>query len=294
MRTTVRRRLIDAVPSVQVLDETEDIDYALSRVFEPHGATEETPFPFIVFGEADVDPTQATSPSSTDLEAHPYVDRETFRLLDEMHAQIRDKFDWKVFTHDDKPYLSELLAAGDDVLDGRWGGLTKPVRFQVFDLSMFITETFEPDPIAGLRSWAVAQWPPQGEDLVTQIQTDATTWEPSNDAPGILFRLQGIPTMLEQWNSVSWLRATLRAHVIAPDRATRLEWTRRLTEALSVARSVALGDGSYFYLESIAADASLHAVRDGQISVQGRYGVLIPHDTAEPLTELNLTEAPTP
>lgn len=287
MRTTVRRRLIDAVPSVQV---GAPIDYALSRVYEPHGATEETPFPFIVFGEADVDPTQQTSPSSTDLEAHPYVDRETFRLLDEMHAQIKDAFDWAVFLHDGKPYLSELLPAGDDVLDGRWGGLTKPVRFEVHDLSMFTTETFEPDPVAGLRSWTAAKWPAVGIPPVAQIQTDPATWAPSNAAPGILFRLQGIPTMLEQWNSVSWLRATLRAHVIAPDRTTRLQWTKRLTEALSVARSVALGDGSYFYLESIAADTSLHAIRDGQISVQGRYGVLIPHETAPLLTKLNLTQ----
>lgn len=290
MRTTIRRRLIDAVEEVQVAGPGPgDIDYAASRVFEPHGATDATVKPFIVFGEADRDPSEAPSPMATAFEAHPYVDRETFRLLDTMHEEIRAAFDWQVFSHDDKPLLAELLPGAEDVLDGRWNGFTKPVRFQVFDLSMFVTETFEPDPIAGLRAWADETWPAQGDPAVPQIQTDITEWLPSDAAPGVMFRFVGIPTLLEQWPNATWFSARIAAHVIAPDRHVRLQWTRRLTESLALARHVALGDGSYFYLESIAADSSAHAVRDGQITLTGRYGVLIPLPEEELLLNPNVS-----
>lgn len=279
MRATFRNLLIDAVDEVRV-GPAEDPDYATSRVFEPFLADAKTPTPFIVFGEAERDPNEAAPATSTALEVRPFVDRTNFRKLDVIVDEITEALSWHVFEHDAKTFVSEVVSVSEDALEVEWG-FTKPVRIDVHDLSMFTTETFEPDPIAGLRTWAEAKW--------DEVQVDPTQWTPSDEEPGVLFRL-GPVSVIEYLSSVTWYRADVRAHVIAPSRQVRLDWTRKVTEGLANARHVALGDGSFFYLEGrLGADAALHPIREGQIALQGRFGVLVPQPEVPPLVTVGVS-----
>lgn len=297
MRTTLRKRIIDAVSEVQVLEAPGGaIDYEESKVWEPHMAGPDEEPPFIVLAQLQDDQLRDSSlAGTTTFEITPLVGRTSFKKLDTIVDKLEAAFDWVVFTHGvgaaERPYVSEVQPSERDSYFTDWGMLALPLTVSVFDLNAFVSETFDPDPVKGFRLWAEAKWPELAGE--PQIQTDPLTWRPSNEAPGVLARLMGLPAALEQWPTVSWMQAQLRVHVIAPSRTVRLQWTKRIAEALASDRRFMMPDrhrDTPFTLEgTLSANSEAHAVSTGQITVQGRYGVLHVAEDVEKLQTINLT-----
>lgn len=142
-----------------------------------------------------------------------------------------------------------------------------------FDLLAFpVQTTTEPDPVAGLNAWADAKW--------AELQVDPASWAPTDANPALYWRLAGLQAA-EQHAGVSWLDATIYGHVLAPTPAGRLPWIKKITEGLATARYVALADGSYLFIQAVAADSQADHLRTGQVRVTARFGILIPKPPAE-------------
>lgn len=126
--------------------------------------------------------------------------------------------------------------------------------------------TYDPDPVAALRDWTRQQW--------AALQVDPDTWAPTDAAPALYWRLAAV-TDVERLVWGAWLTVQLRAHVLARSPGVRLEWVRRVTEGLALAREVTLADGSPLIITRVAADSSQDPYRTGQVTLTARFGVLL-------------------
>ena len=121
---------------------------------------------------------------------------------------------------------------------------------------------------SALRIWTAVKWP--------EAQTDPAAWSPADATPGIYWRLVQL-NQVETTAAVTWLNAQLVAHVLAPSPSVRLQWVRKVTEALAVQRRISLpGDGSPLQFVTVAADSEADQMRRGQVQLTARFGVLIP------------------
>jgi hypothetical protein len=253
MREAIRTALIAAMPEVG------------ERVFEPHAATAEDGFPFLVVRELTGASSDDFLGLTTPVEVWAETARERFYELDALAEAVKTALNETVHTEDDERFYLEHTATGTDSLDEVFGGITRVVVFDATDLRWLASSTFEPDPAAALTAWAQEKWP--------TIQTDPATWVPSAQNPGVYFRYAGTTRILEQYPTVSWVEMRLQGHILTTSAAKRLEWTRRLHEALVLERNIPLSDGNPLYIEAAGADSTAHPIRTGQVTVVVRMGL---------------------
>jgi hypothetical protein len=135
--------------------------------------------------------------------------------------------------------------------------------------------TFEPDPISALAEWTVESWG-------AQVWADPEHWTPASTTPGVFWRL----VRAEEVERLAWgsrVELTIRGHVLHPLADARVEWIRRVFEALLRTRRLVLSDGAPLDLRAPTFDADLDPLRVGQISVIGRFSVKRPAEAAERL-----------
>lgn len=142
--------------------------------------------------------------------------------------------------------------------------------------------TYEPDPVAALRTWAQVH--------SVQLQVDPQTWSPADATPALYWRLAGIEGVAPtQWGA--WVTCRLAGHILAPSPGVRLEWTRRVVEALALTRRVTMSDGSPLIIQSIGANSDADTLRVGQIRLTARFGVLGPAPTDPTIQHAHITGA---
>lgn len=273
MREAIRQLLINGVPQVS------------GRVYEPHAAGANTQKPYLVLREGVQDPEADWAAFSTIVEVWPYVARTTFQQVDALAAAIIDTLHRTRFTDGGEQYLIDYLGtAGQDFVDEDWDAITRGLRFRVFALGWLSGFTYDPDPVTALRNWTAATWP--------EVHTDPGVWSPTDTTPGIYWRLMRlIPA--EMTAAVSWLNAQLAAHILAPSPSIRLQWVRKVTEALATQRRINLSDGSPLQFMAVSADSEADPMRRGQVQLTVRFGVLVPKAAAELLNRAVVSGATT-
>jgi hypothetical protein len=263
MRGTIRQLLISGVAQVE------------GRVYEPHAVKPETPKPFLVVREGFQDPGADWAAFSTVVEVWPYVARTTFQQVDSLAEAVVGTLHRARFSHGGEQYLADYVGtAGQDFVDEEWDAITRGLRFRVFALGWLNGLTYAPDPVAALRSWTAATWP--------EAQADPATWNPSDAAPGVYWRLLRVTTELTT-AAVNWLQARLAGHVLVPDPAARLVWARRIAEALAVRRRLIMQDGGTLELLAVTLDGDADPMKAGQVQVTARFGALRPAAQVEVL-----------
>jgi len=265
MRDALRQLLIASVPEVQ------------GGVYEPHAAGPNTPKPYLVLREGVQDPEADWSAFSTVIEVWPYVSRTTFRQVDSLASAIIDTLHRARFSAAGEEYLVDYLgSAGQDFVDKEWDAITRGLRFRVFALGWLNGLTYDPDPISAIQQWTKTTWP--------EVHTDPATWTPADTAPGIYWRLTGL-TATQMTAAVNWMEAQIAGHILAPAASARLSWVRKVTEGLAVQRRIKMPDGSPLELLRVAANSEADPMRQGQIQVTARFGVLQPAAPSEVLTK---------
>lgn len=136
----------------------------------------------------------------------------------------------------------------------------------VFDLIAWpIGLTYAPDPVKALRMWSDNRW--------SALQVDPQTWSPTDSTPALYWRLSQIDNMeMESWGA--WMTGRFYGHLLAKTPNVRIHWLRSVAEGLSIDRAVPLEDGSRLFIERIAASSDADPLREGQITVTARFGVL--------------------
>ena len=140
-----------------------------------------------------------------------------------------------------------------------------------FDLLAFPVQiTEEPDPVAGLLDYVKLQAP---ETVVVGLDPMPRLCRPTKERPILYVRLSGdMSAMRNSW-AVAWMDATLPVHIFAPGATLRQKLCRRLVNALALDGECKLRDGSPMLIRRVAMSASANPLRQGQLTVTGRYGV---------------------
>lgn len=141
-----------------------------------------------------------------------------------------------------------------------------------FDILAFPAQiTMEPDPVAGLCDYIKSIAPAV---LVVGLDDIPRICRPTEDRPIVYVRMSGdVSAMHNSW-AVAWLDVTLPVHIFAPGANLRQMLSRELCNSIAMDGECKLRDGSPMLFRRVAISASANPLRQGQLTVTGRYGVL--------------------
>lgn len=155
-----------------------------------------------------------------------------------------------------------------------------------FDILAFPSQiTMEPDPVAGLCDYLKSIAP---SALVVGLDTMPRLCRPTEEQPIFYVRMSGdISAMRNSW-AVAWLDVTLPVHIFAPGANRRQVLSRTLCNTMALDGECKLRDGSPMLIRRVAISASANPLRQGQLTVTGRYGVLWHQPETPPLNHANM------
>jgi len=204
-----------------------------------------------------------------------YVDATgSMAQIENIAERVRQLFNWQRIQVEG--YETVIATCTGPIIgetDGESFGLIITVRLFVLEWPSSIT--YEPDPIAALNNW-----------------TSTISWEPIVTAPEVYWKLIRL-TPAEITAAVSWIQAQITAYILSPDLSIRTQYVRKLTEALSQQRRINLSDGSPLEFMTVSADSEADPMRQGQVQLTARFGVLTPVATVPVLNRAIVSGATT-
>lgn len=146
-------------------------------------------------------------------------------------------------------------------------GLTMTFALMAFPEQISIT----PDPVQGLNAWAKQHFPQMNVIAFDELPP---IWKPSDEAPALYWRFEGMSGNNQQSYAVAWFTGKFAAHVIADSVAERNKWTKSIIEFAQIEGEVVLSDGSPMFINRLEVRHSADPLREGQLGLTGQYGVL--------------------
>lgn len=262
MRGVLRAALIAAVPDAE------------GRVYEPMGASAETPKPFLVVRlGVEGDPAGTHFSRRQVLDVLVYDEPTTRQRIDRLAQAVLVALNHKKLTDPETGAAFFVDFGGSplqDTYDADLRAPYRPVRFTLSRLDWLSGASWmRPDPVRGVRAFVSGRYP--------ELSTDPTAWDPSNAEPGCYVRLAS-PSggAFEVHAGGAWVEATVRCHFLTPRPESRRAYLVRLVEDFAAAQRVPLSDGSPFLLTNISADETADPHTEGQLALRGSVGVLSP------------------
>lgn len=289
MRAGLRRHLIEHVEATQVRAEDGSIDYARSRWYEPAAPGPKTPKPYGVIQDAGEETGEQWADAVHVVALYPVVDHASYtRDLDPFVADVQRALDHSRFSVDDEQFYAVKRSESADSQDERLGGIYRRLVYEVWRLNALVPPSDTNHPATALRDWTGVTFP--------DVQVDPLTWQPSNTKPGVFWRLDAMPRIVEQWPTWALLEARMRGHVLAPAPGVRAEWALKLATRLAVTRRLTLTEGTGeeatehpMDIVQVAQDPGAHPMRTGQVVATVQYGVLVPEPVPAPAPLNNVT-----
>lgn len=156
------------------------------------------------------------------------------------------------------------------------------IRFDIMEYPK--QETTDPDPIMAMARYIKNLYP---DSIVVGIDKMADETEASKEAPVFYCRLTEIEK-LEETNTVVWMNGKIAISLLCPDGATRLKMAAAVLNSLSLDGEVTMLDDSPMFMERLTANLKSDYLKDGQIFVTGRYGLLRYKEVGYPLRHPNI------
>lgn len=156
------------------------------------------------------------------------------------------------------------------------------IRFDIMEYPQ--QETTDPDPIMAIARYIKDLYP---DSIVVGIDKMADETEASKEAPVFYCRLTEIEK-LEETNTVVWMNGKIAISLLCPDGATRLKMAAAVLNSLSLDGEVTMLDDSPMFMERLTANLKSDYLKDGQIFVTGRYGLLRYKVVGYPLRHPNI------
>ncbi len=159
-----------------------------------------------------------------------------------------------------------------------------------FDLIAFPPQdSFSPDPILGLATWAKARFPlckVIGFDEIPPI------WRPSDLEPALYWRMAGADIRRELF-ACTWYLGEFFAHISCDSVETRNHFARAICEEIRGGFDLVLEDGSFLRMEKSLYRHDGNPLSQGQVALWGEFGVLAPRvpqtTQGKPLHHVNFT-----
>lgn len=142
------------------------------------------------------------------------------------------------------------------------------IRFDILEYPN--QETTDPDPVIGTNRFIKEMYP---DSIVVGYDKMNDITEASKEVPVIYCRLL-TSDLAEQTNTVAWMDGRLAVHILCPDGVVRRKMAMAIAQKLSLAGEVILLDKSPMFIRRLQIDNKSDYLKDGQVFITGRYGLL--------------------
>lgn len=219
--------------------------------------------------------------SSGILQINIWCSAESIAMPEDIEKRFRELINGTFYSGTEKTVCA--VWSRSDAFSFDKGSRTSPEIFGVtmlFELMEFpVQSTTDPDPVQGLNEWIKSRFP---ETAVIAHDRLPEIWKPSDESPAVYWRFAGADTDDKQSSyAVTWFIGHFAAHIIADSVTERNRWLKAITEDLQTAGEVILQDGSPMFINQLKISHNADSLRDGQLEVTGRYGVLAQHRKEE-------------
>ncbi len=170
---------------------------------------------------------------------------------------------------------AEWERSDEFVIESEAKGNTHPEVYgltMTFELMEFPEQiTVSPDPVQGLNQWTKLNFA-----NMTAIAFDEMPpiWKPTPENPAVYWRFEGMASSSYQSYAVSWYVGTFAAHVIADSVTERNKWIKAIMEKVQADGEIILPDTSPMFINGMAVRHNADPLREGQLALTGKYGVL--------------------
>lgn len=166
-----------------------------------------------------------------------------------------------------------------------------------FDLLAFPSQqTIDPDPIALINKWTSNDLSKLlGVSAIRVIGQDVLpeAWKPTDDMPAIYWRIANIRkcTWIPDTYNCSWETAFIWGHIMAQEPATASKIARVIQNTLTVKKRLIFDDMAPLMIDrNIQVTLTNDSLRQGQINIEGTYGILTPPKDGPPLNSISEAE----
>jgi hypothetical protein len=214
-------------------------------------------------------------------------------MPEDIEKRLIELIDGAFYTCGDKASVCAIWVRSDAFMQE-----TTPTTPEVFgttltfDLMAFPEQlTTDPDPVQALNTWTRENFP---ETVLIAVGDSPPIWKPTDGRPAVYWRIDGVVSNDRQNYSVAWFNGQFACHVIARSVADGRRLIKAIIEEIQTKGEVLLHDGSPMFVTQITARSGADPLREGQILLAGRYGVLKKHKkelAAVPLKRINFSDA---
>ena len=156
------------------------------------------------------------------------------------------------------------------------------IRFDIIEYPQ--QETTDPDPIMAMARYIKGLYP---DSIVVGMDHMEDQTEATKEAPVFYCRLTEIDK-LEETNTVVWMNGKISVSLLCPDSSTRLKMAAAVANSLSLNGEVEMLDSSPMFMEHLSANLKSDYLKEGQIFVTARYGLLRYKAVGYPLRHPNI------
>lgn len=169
------------------------------------------------------------------------------------------------------------------------GGSEEPVTIGItisFDVMAFPDQaTFKPDPVVGVQNFIKTKFPDAVAILGVNSTTD--TFTPGELAlPVVYIRTDNQSSSFQDTWAVRWVQITIYIHVFTPDVSARNTLLREIINQLVISGDCVLDDDSPLFFQQAKMDLAADPLRYGQITVNGRFGIIPEQPETIPLNHI--------
>ena len=146
--------------------------------------------------------------------------------------------------------------------------------------------TFTPDPVIGMRNFIKDKFP--NSIVLLGDDTTGDTFTPDDlELPIVYVRTDNQSSVLRDTYAVKWLQVSIYIHVFTQNVKTRNDLLREIVNTVVVSGECLLDDNSPLFFQQVKMDLAADPLRFGQITVNGRFGILNEQEPGVPLTKIN-------
>ena len=142
------------------------------------------------------------------------------------------------------------------------------VRFDILEYPSM--ETSDPDPVIAVDKYIKEMFP---ECLVMGYDRMEEITEASAEQPVVYCRLITTEKQ-EETNTVAWMGGRIAVHVLCPDSTVRIKMAAAIANKLSLDGEVIMLDHSPMFIQRLQANYKSDYLKEGQVFITGRYGLL--------------------
>lgn len=187
---------------------------------------------------------------------------------------VREIFCGIFLTPKEKETYSIAWARSDpfEVQEAQTGQKTQVIGTSVaFDIFAFPQQvTSDPDPVLAINEYTRRLCPDCkiiGYDRLPEEYT------PTANAPAFYWRFGSMGVDKVSW-AVSWVVGILGGHIFAPTTEDRLKWLKFIAQQMAVDEEAIMLDNSPMFFTGLKADSTADHLRNGQIQLRVKYGIL--------------------